>query len=170
MDKGRAVATGQRGFTLMEMMAVIAIMAILALMSLPSYMDRIVRQQIEAALPLADIAKKPIADWWAASQTFPPDNTAILLPAPEKIVNNFIDRIVVQDGAIHITFGNRANGAIAGKILTLRPAVVPDAPVVPATWVCGMADAPQKMQLQGNNLTSVPESFLPLDCRALKRS
>lgn len=54
--------TAQRGFTLIEMMAVLAIIAILALMAVPSYMDRTVRQQIEAALPLADIAKKPVAD------------------------------------------------------------------------------------------------------------
>ena len=159
-----------RGFTLMEMMAVIAIISILALMSLPSYLDRIVRQQIETALPLADIAKKPVAEWWAATQTLPPDNAALLLPTADKIVNNFIDKLTVQDGTIHITFGNRAHGAIAGKILSLRPAVVPDAPVVPITWVCGMADAPQKMLLQGTNQTSVPEIYLPLDCRSLKRN
>jgi hypothetical protein len=41
-------------------------------------------------------------------------------------------------GAIDITFGNKANGNLKGKILTLRPAVVDDAPVVPITWVCGM--------------------------------
>ncbi len=153
----------------MEMMAVIAILSILALMSLPSYLDRIVRQKIEAALPLADIAKKPVAEWWAVTQTFPPDNAALLLPSPDKIVNNFIDRLTVQDGAIHISFGNRANGAIAGKTLSLRPAVVPDAPVVPITWVCGMAEAPQKMLVQGSNQTTVSETFLPLDCRSLKR-
>jgi type IV pilus assembly protein PilA len=153
----------------MEMMAVVAIMAVLALMALPSYLDRIVRQQIEAALPLADVAKKPIAEWWAATLSFPPDNATLLLPTPDKIVNNFIEKVTVQDGAIHLTFGNRANGAIMGKTLSLRPAVVPDAPVVPITWVCGLADAPQKMVIQGENLTNVPQVFLPLDCRALKR-
>lgn len=153
----------------MEMMAVVAIMAILALMALPSYLDRIVRQQIEAALPLADVARKPIAEWWTATLSFPPDNASLLLPTPDKIVNNFVEKLTVQDGAIHITFGNRANGALLGKTLSLRPAVVPDAPVVPITWVCGLADAPQKMVVQGENLTNVPQVFLPLDCRALTR-
>ena len=153
----------------MEMMAVVAIITILALMALPTYLDRIVRQQIEAALPLADVAKKPIAEWWAATLSFPADNGTLLLPTPDKIVNNFVEKLTVQDGAIHITFGNRANSAILGKTLTLRPAIVPDAPVVPITWVCGMADAPQKMVVQGENLTNVPQVFLPLDCRTLKR-
>lgn len=158
-----------RGFTLLEMMATVAIIAILALMALPSYLDRIVRQQIEAALPLTDVAKKPISDWWALTQTFPPDNAALALPVPEKIVNNFIDKVTVRDGAIHVSFGNRANGALKGKILTLRPAVVPDSPVVPITWVCGLADPPAQMTVQGQNLTTVQDIYLPLDCRVLKR-
>ena len=153
----------------MEMMAVLAVMLILAMMAVPSYRDRIVREQIQAALPLADMAKKPIAEWWSATLTFPHDNATLLLPPADKIVNNYIDKLTVQDGAINLSFGNRAHGAIAGKILTIRPAVVADAPTVPVTWVCGMAEAPGKMTLQGSNQTSVPENFLPLDCRTLKR-
>jgi type IV pilus assembly protein PilA len=164
------MAIRRNGYSMMEMMAVLAIMAILSMMVVPTYLDRIVRQQIEAALPLADIARKPIAEWWSATLTFPHDNAALLLPAPDKIVNNYINRLTVQDGVINITFGNRANGSLIGKTLSLRPAVVPDAPVVPITWVCGMADAPQNMVVQGTNLTDVPEVFLPLDCRTLKRN
>ena len=49
------------GFTLIEMMVVLGVIAILALMMLPSYQDKLVRDQIVEALPLADIAKPPIA-------------------------------------------------------------------------------------------------------------
>ena len=157
--------TLQRGFTLMEMMVVLAIIAILALMAVPSYMDRIVRQQIEAALPLAEIAKKPVADSWAQLHAFPADNAAAGLPAEEKIVSNHVSSLSVQDGAIHITFGNRTSKAISGKVLTLRPAVVADAPVVPVAWVCGNAQMPEKMTIQGVNRTNIPDSFLPLACR-----
>jgi len=156
------------GFTMVEMMAVIAVIAILAMMAIPSFQDRIIRQQIEAALPLADIAKKPIVAAWAASQTFPPDNAAAGLPASDKIVNNYVSALVVQDGAIHLTFGNRAHKAINGKILTLRPAVVDDAPVVPVTWVCGNAEGPGKMAIKGSNQTNITNPFLPIECRALK--
>jgi type IV pilus assembly protein PilA len=157
-----------RGFTLVEMMAVIAIIAILAVMTIPSYLDRIVKAQIEASLPLADIAKKPIAALWAATQTMPADNAAIALPAADKIVNNYVSAVTVQEGVIHITFGNRANKAIAGKILSLRPAVVEDAPVVPVIWVCGRAEAPAKTTVKGADQTNIENLYLPLECRALK--
>jgi len=44
------------GFTLVEMMVVLAVIAILALTAVPSFQDQIVRDQINTALPLADIA------------------------------------------------------------------------------------------------------------------
>lgn len=159
--------TGQHhGFTLVEMMVVIAVIGILALMAVPSFQERIVREQIVAAVPLADIAKTPIAASWAMTQSFPPDNTSAGLPAADKIVNNFITALSVQDGVIHLTFGNRAHSTIIGKVLTLRPAVVEDAPVVPVTWVCANAMGPDKMMVKGENKTTVPNQYLPLGCRA----
>ena len=151
---------------MMEVLVVLAIVAILALMAAPNFSDQIIRNQIKEALPLADIAKPPVAAMWAALQEFPPDNAASGLPVPEKIVNNYISAVAIQDGVIHITFGNHAQGAIRGKILTLRPAVVEDAPIVPVTWVCGYATAPEKMTLKGENKTNLPPGWLPLKCRA----
>ncbi len=161
--------TRDRGFTMLEMMAVVAVIAILATLALPSYLDRIVRDQIKTALPLADIAKQPIAASWLLTQAFPVDNARAGLPAAEKIVANYVSAVAVENGAIHITFGNRANNSIGGKILTLRPAVVEDAPIVPVAWVCGYAEVPDQMTVQGKNLTNIPEALLPMECRALKR-
>ncbi len=158
--------TRHAGFTMVEMMVVVAIVAILALMAAPSFQDQIIRDQINNALPLADIAKTPNAAAWAFLQTFPPDNASAGLPADDKIVNNAISSVSVQNGAIHITFGNRANGVITGKILSLRAAVVEDAPIVPVTWVCGYAEAPDKMTIRGQNQTNIPANFLPFACRA----
>jgi type IV pilus assembly protein PilA len=160
------MATSQDGFTLMEMVVVMAIVAILALMAVPSYQDRIVRDQIVSALPLADIAKAPIALSWATLQSFPADNGAAGLPPAEKIVSNFISSVAVQGGAIHITFGNSANGIIKDRILSLRPAVVADAPVVPVAWVCGDAPGPGQMTIKGENKTNIAANYLPLSCRA----
>jgi len=154
------------GFSLIEMMVVIAIIGILALMAAPNFQDSIVRNEIKEALPLADIAKQPVAVAWATLQMFPRDNADVLLPAPEKIVSNLISSIAIKDGAINITFGNRCNGVIRGKVLTLRPAVVEDTPVVPVAWVCGTAEAPDKMVAKGKNETNIPDTFLPFNCRA----
>jgi type IV pilus assembly protein PilA len=155
-----------RGFTLVEMMVVIGIVAILALMAIPTYQDKFIRDQIAEALPLADLAKPPVALSWAVLQTFPADNAAAGLPVAEKIVNNFIGSVAIQGGAIHVTFGNKANRAILGKVLSLRPAVVEDAAVVPVTWVCGYATAPEKMTVKGENRTNIPAGLLPIRCRS----
>ena len=160
------MATRRDGFTLMEMMVVIAIIGILALIAAPSYLDQMIRKQIVDAVPLADIAKTPIAAAWATAQSVPHDNASAGLPAADKIVNNFISSLSVQDGAIHIAFGNSANALIKGKILSIRPAVVDDAPIVPVAWVCGNAAGPGKMTIKGENKTNIPAAYLPLNCRA----
>ena len=157
-----------RGFTMLELMAVVAVIGILAVLAVPTYMDRIVRDQIKSALPLAEIAKPPIAMSWALTQTFPSDNAAAGLPAAEKIVSNYVSSVAVRDGAIQMTFGNSASSAISGKMLSLRPAVVEDAPIVPVAWVCGNAEVPNKMKAFGENLTNLPDAKLPLECRGLK--
>jgi type IV pilus assembly protein PilA len=155
----------RRGFTLIEMMVVVGIVAILALIMVPAYVERIVRNQIVEALPLADIAKKPVAAAWSGLHVLPPDNASIGLPVPEKVVSNHVRSLVVEGGAIHITFGNNAHGQIRGRILSLRPAVVTDAPVVPVAWVCGHAAVPDEMTAQGENRTTVPANYLPAGCR-----
>jgi len=154
------------GFTLLELMVVVGIIAILALLAIPTYQDKFIRDQIAEALPLADIAKAPVALSWAMLQNFPADNAAAGLPVADKIVNNYISSVAIQGGAINITFGNHANRAVLGRILTLRPAVVTDAPIVPVTWVCGYATAPDKMTIRGENKTNIPPGWLPIRCRA----
>jgi type IV pilus assembly protein PilA len=76
-----------------------------------------------------------------------------------------VSGVAVEAGAIHLIFGNRANSLIRGKVLTLRPAVVEDAPVVPVTWICGFGAVPDKMTVKGANRTEVPKTYLPLKCR-----
>jgi len=163
------MARSHDGFTMIEIAVVLAIVGVLALLVVPSFQDRIARDQIISATPLADIAKAPVALSWAALQAFPADNASAGLPPAEKIVNNFISSVVVDAGAIHITFGNSANGLIKGKILTLRPAVVLDAPVVPVAWVCGDAAGPGQMTVKGENKTNIPVNYLPYNCRGPDR-
>jgi type IV pilus assembly protein PilA len=153
-----------RGFSLMEVLIVLAIVAILATLAVPGLQNGIVRDQIVTAAPLADVAKKPVALLWAATQTLPADNAAAGLPVPEKIVNNHVRSVAVQDGAIHVTFGNSAHALIAGKVLTFRPAVVEDAPIVPVAWVCGLAAPPANMAVKGEDRTDIPQGLLPFNC------
>jgi type IV pilus assembly protein PilA len=150
---------------MIELMVVVGIIAVLALLAAPSISYKIIRDQIVEAAKLADVAKAPVAAAWATLATMPVDNATAGLPPATSIVNNFVSSVAIESGAVQVTFGNRANAAIAGKILTFRPGVVEAAPVVPITWACGHADPPVPMTTRGLDKTNIPDRYLPLNCR-----
>jgi type IV pilus assembly protein PilA len=153
------------GFTMIELMVVLAIAAILALMAMPSYYFRVVREQIETITPLTAVAEAPVATAWATTQILPANNAAAGLPVATKMVGNYVSAVTIQDGAVNVTFGNRATQALTGKILTYRPAVVTDSPIVPVAWVCGNASAPKNMTVMGVNQTNIAPNYLPNSCK-----
>lgn len=161
MSKSR----GRQGFTLLELLVVVAVIAILALIALPNTMDRLVREQVVEALPLADVLKPPVEAAWRGGTPLPADNAAADLPPPEKIVSRLVQSVRLENGAIHLTFGNSAHRLLAGKVLTLRPAGVESARIVPLTWLCAGAAAPGNTTVQGENRTTVPAGLLPVRCR-----
>ena len=154
----------RRGFTLIELMIVVAIIGIMSTFALPSWQERIIKAQIQEGLEMVAPIKKAEAEYYGKYRRLPADNAALGLPAPEKFVGNYVRRVEVENGAIHITFGNRINRNASGKLLTLRPAIVQDAPVVPIAWVCAKAKAPEGMSVLGKDATTLADHFLPLDC------
>lgn len=159
------VAPRRRGFTLIELMVVVAVIAILALLTLPSLRARIVRGQIVEAGPLIDTAKQQVAAAWARDKVLPADNVAAGLPVPEKMTGNVVQAVVIEQGTVHVRFGQQAHATLRAHTLSLRPALVADAPVVPIAWVCGHAPVPAGMAVQGTDRTDLPDDVLPLNCR-----
>ena len=159
------ITNTNQGFSIIEMMVVVAIIAILAMMAIPSSLDKIIREQVAASIPLADAAKEPAAEMWKKDNKIADNNEALALPTPDKVVGNFIKSTTFENGAIHMVFGNKAHKNIHDKILSIRAAVIDDSNKVPIAWVCGNAITPDKMTVKGANKTDLPKEFLPLGCR-----
>ncbi|CAN5492416.1 pilin [soil metagenome] len=154
----------QPGFTLIELMIVVAIISILATIAVPSFQDRVIKAQVSEGLALAEVVKRAESDYYAKHGKLPKDNASAGLPAPQKFIGNYVTEIAILDGAINITYGNRSNKNAAGKVISLRPAIVADARIVPIAWICANAGVPAGMTVLGINATSLPPHHLPLDC------
>src|SRR5262245_53439172 len=154
------------GFTLLELLVAVAVIAILAALALPSVQAPLVRQQVVDSAALINVAKTAVAGQWSTLQKLPLDNADAGLPAADKLVGSYVSSVTVEAGAVHVMFGNQANGALKGHTLSFRPAVVDGAPLVPVAWVCGPAATPDKMSAKGADRTDIAAQYLPLNCRA----
>ena len=154
-----------RGFSMIELVMVMAVVAILALIALPSFLDRNVRLQVQEAMTLAKLPKDGVAAFYAANKDMPSSNEDAGVPAKEKIVSTLVTEVSIDAGAVTITFGNSVNSVIAGKRLTLRPAVVKDTPTTPIAWLCNNTAVPSPMTAMGTNRTDIPGKWLPMECR-----
>jgi type IV pilus assembly protein PilA len=158
----------QSGFTLIELMIVVAIIGIIGSMAIPTYQDFIIRAQVKEAMNLSDSVKKAITHYYVTNQSFPEDNQAAGVPKPEHLIGNFVTKVTVEKGAIHITLGHRINAHVNNKTLTLRPAIVTANPTSPISWLCGYAEPVDGMTAIGSDKTEVPSLYLSQACRAWK--
>lgn len=154
-----------KGFTLIEIVVVLAVVAILLTLSIPNTSNRTTQIQIKESLNLLDKFKRQVADSYHTNGVFPADNAAAHLPEADKILGNYLSSLSLNQGAMHLTFGNKAHPLIADKQLSVRPVFVDASPNSPISWVCGYDDIPNGMQASGDNLSNIERTQIPLLCR-----
>ena len=162
----------QKGFTLIELMIVVAIIGILAAVALPAYQDYTIRAQVTESMALASGLKTAVADYFSASGAFPGTNALAVCgdgggacagSAATDNKGNYVTQIAVGGaGVLNVTFGNKANSAITGKILSLRPGLDTASNV---SWICGKATVPNGVTTTAADTTNVNPKYLPNSCK-----
>ena len=156
----------QTGFTLIELMIVVAIIGILASIAIPAYQDYTIRAQVVESFSITGELKLSIKDFYKDRGRFPSDNEEAGIPAPKHLIGNFVSKVELVDGAMHVELGNYVNAQLVGQTLTIRPIFVSDSPTSPISWVCGYRNPPDGMEAVGEDRTSLQKKHLPASCRS----
>ena len=154
------------GFSLLELMVVVAIIAILALIAIPSQAGRVNQQRIVETLDLIEDYKNNINNFYQLSNGgFPDNNFEANIPDAEKIKGNYLRKLEVRGGALHLTLGQNLPKSLHNKIISLRPVYVEGVSQTKLSWVCAGARVPDGMRAAGVDLSNVDIRFLPGRCR-----
>jgi type IV pilus assembly protein PilA len=161
----------QKGFTLIELMIVVAIIGILAAIAIPAYQDYTVRAQVTEGLNLADGVKTAVSEYYAENGTWP---VGLIGASPALGYTNdpsgkYVSDVTVLTGTIQITYSStapqQANANINALTLDLVPKLSPNGDVI---WICGnhtvLGTDPATAATA--NTTTVPDKYLPQNCRA----
>lgn len=152
-------------FTLIELMIVVAILGVLVSITLPSYHQYTVKTQLSEALLMTEQLKPNIVAYYKKHRRLPQNNGQAGLPDAQHLISNFVVKVNVEKGALHLTLGNKINQKLMGKVLSIQPLTVDGSPNSPMDWGCGYADAPKGMSKQGANNTDIDHYYLPVRCR-----
>lgn len=150
----------RHGFTLIELMIVVAVIGILAAIAIPAYSISVARSQVANGLALGAGLRAQIMIQFNQQGAMPADLSAVESGSWASAAHPYLTGIEVENGAVHLTFGNSASALISGEQLSLQP--FDDAGQI--HWRCGLHAAPTGMALSSNR-TTLKALFLSSACR-----
>lgn len=126
---------------------VVPVVAILAAIAIPAYQNYLVRAQVAEGMSLSGSAKIAVSEFVGARGSLPVDNAEAGLADPDTLTGQYVTSVQVQNGSVIVTFGGRANRAIANDHLVFQPY----GGIHAMQWRCGSPDIQAK--------------YLPVACR-----
>ena len=154
-----------KGFTLLEMLVVLAIIGILAMAAIPANTGRVNQAAVAETIQLVKRYQRQVENYYDIHNEFPAENASIGMPEPNTIMGNYLAAAYLDNGALHLKFGNKIRQKLHGKIVSLRPIFNPATGNTPVSWVCGNDTVPANMIAAGENRTDIKSYNLPVSCR-----
>ncbi len=145
------------GFTLIELMIVVAIIGILAGIAIPSYSGYMAQAKLSEVHSLTARLKPSIEEFYVKNGKFPKNNREAKLPKANYLIGHYITSIAIENGAMHVTLGNKIGPSLTDKIVSVQPLVVIGSPESPIAWSFACENAPNGMKRVGKNKTSKHE-------------
>ncbi|HVJ29739.1 MAG TPA: pilin, partial [Gammaproteobacteria bacterium] len=144
----------------------IPFVAMLLAIALPPYQEMTLRAQVTEGLILANGHKPAIEAAWRNSQRdfSRVSSDSLRAELPER--GRYVESIEVVSGMIVITYGGEANGALAGSVLALVPALDRNGAL---GWACGYGHPPAGFEVAFENhggYSTIDERYVPSACRS----
>ena len=141
----------------------VAVSAIMAAIALPAYQDYTVRAKVSSDLMLLSSAKLQLTETLQSEGRLPQNFVLQLDTLPPHIA-----QVVMQEQSIVLSYAEHAQRGLSGLSVAITPCFSSDpqaSPVEIVGWACGYKQCDRGVAASDENLTTVPQKYLPQQCR-----